>query len=305
MAIFSRLRNRVLGRRHSIPMSASETNPSSIPQSWHQFDPSSNKWLPLDKPHEASQECTSTDPTPAKDSKLVLATWNIDAGAPDSATRISSIISHLQNAIPPIDIIFLQEVSRTALSTILATPWLRESWYSSEADTTNWGVRPFATMTLISKPQPDTATKTPTTPGPIWRVKYPSRFERDALCCDIFLPSSESSPLSRVRLINVHLDSLPIQPSKRPIQLSIVASCLRAAGRGLVAGDFNPVLPEDDALIETNGLKDVWAELRPNEDGFTWGADRAQRFPANRLDKVAMVGLRGFDIEVTRPVILD
>jgi len=25
--------------------------------------------------------------------------------------------------------------------------------------------------------------------GPIWRVKYPSRFERDALCCDILLPS--------------------------------------------------------------------------------------------------------------------
>lgn len=104
-----------------------------------------------------------------------------------------------------------------------------------------------------------------------------------------------------MRLINVHLDSLPIQPSKRPIQLSIIASYLRAAGRGLVAGDFNPVLPEDDALIGTNELKDVWADLRPEEDGFTWGADRVQRFPANRLDKVAMVGLRGHDIEVMRP----
>ena len=44
--------------------------------------------------------------------------------------------------------------------------------------------------------------------GPIWRVKYPSRFERDALCCDILLPSHgpAKNPF-RVRLANVHLDS--------------------------------------------------------------------------------------------------
>lgn len=299
MSVFSQLRNKVLGWRHDIPLPAVETNSTSIFQAWHQFDPSSNDWLPLDKPHEASQKSTNTDNTPAEDPKLVLATWNVDAGAPDSATRISSIISHLQNAVPPVDIIFLQEVSRTALSTLLATPWLRENWYTSESDTTNWGVQLFATMTLIAKPHPDAANKP--TPGPIWRVKYPSRFERDALCCDIFLPSSGIKSLSRVRLINVHLDSLPIQPSKRPAQLSIAASYLRAAGRGLVAGDFNPVLPEDDALIKTNDLQDAWAELRPHEDGFTWGADRVQQFPANRLDKVAMVGLKGYEIEVMRP----
>ncbi|PKY00078.1 hypothetical protein P168DRAFT_313592 [Aspergillus campestris IBT 28561] len=268
MSVFSQLRNRVLEWRHGIPLPASETNVSPIFQSWHQFDTSFNKWLPLDKPQEPSQESSSADTTPAEYSKLVLATWNVDAGAPDSATRISSIISHLKASVPPVNIIFLQEVSRTALSTILATPWVREHWYSSEADTTNWGVRPFATMTLVSRSK-----LRDNTLGPIWRVKYPSRFERDALCCDVFLPSpksgSESASPSRVRLMNVHLDSLPIQPSKRPIQLSIIASYLRAAGRGLVAGDFNPVLPEDNALIGTNELKDVWVELRPEEDGFT------------------------------------
>ncbi|PLB35905.1 endonuclease/exonuclease/phosphatase family protein [Aspergillus candidus] len=263
MSVFSQLRNRVLEWRHGIPLPTLETNTSPIFQSWHQFDTSSNKWLPLDSPHKPSEESSTADTTPAQDSKLVLATWNVDAGAPDSATRISSIISHLQASAPLVNVIFLQEVSRTALSTLLATPWLREHWYSSEADTTNWGAGPFATMTLVSKSKlRDSAL------GPVWRLKYPSRFQRDALCCDIFLPSG-SAPLSRVRLINVHLDSLPIQPSKRPIQLSIIASYLRAAGRGVVAGDFNPVLPEDDALIGTNELKDVWADLRPEEDGFT------------------------------------
>ncbi|KAF4966046.1 hypothetical protein FSARC_6246 [Fusarium sarcochroum] len=141
--------------------------------------------------------------------------------------------------------------------------------------------------------------------GPSWRVKFPSRFDRDALCCDIFVPSlsspHNSTKTSQLRLVNVHLDSLPIQPSKRPEQLSIVAELLREAGQGLVAGDFNPVLPEDDALVQGNGLVDAWVELHKTKPGFTWGVDGKQKFPAGRLDKVAMLGLRPVDIEVLHP----
>lgn len=127
-----------------------------------------------------------------------------------------------------------------------------------------------------------------TSPGntalsPIWQVKYPSRFERDALCCDILLPSHETAenPL-RVCLDNIHLDSLPINPSSlHPHQLLIVTSYLRATGHGLVAGDFNPVLPGDDMLVSANGLLDVWSELHPSEARFTWEADGDQPFPPN------------------------
>ncbi|KAJ4259656.1 hypothetical protein NW762_007586 [Fusarium torreyae] len=142
--------------------------------------------------------------------------------------------------------------------------------------------------------------------GPSWRVKFPSRFGRDALCCDIFVPSlsspaDTSTKTSQLRLINVHLDSLPIQPSKRPEQLSTVAGLLREAGQGLVAGDFNPVLPEDDSLVQGNGLVDAWVELHNSQPGFTWGVDGKQKFPAGRLDKVAMLGLRPVNIEVLHP----
>ncbi|KAI1109962.1 hypothetical protein F5Y14DRAFT_430735 [Nemania sp. NC0429] len=95
------------------------------------------------------------------------------------------------------------------------------------------------------------------------RVRYPSRFGRDALCCDIFVPavgttsSHVASQHIRIRLINVHLDSLPIQPSRRPRQVAIVASLLRSAGRGIIAGEINSILPEDDALVKGNGLRDV------------------------------------------------
>ncbi|KAL4779754.1 hypothetical protein BJX76DRAFT_339870 [Aspergillus varians] len=179
-------------------------------------------------------------------------------------------------------------------------PWLREHWYSSEVDTTNWGKQSFASMPLVSRSRlagPENAAL-----GPVWRVKYPNRFERDALCYDILLSSHGPAKFPRrVRLTNVHLDSLPISPSLHPRQLSIITSYLRATGHGLVAGDFNPVLPDDDSLVRTNGLLDVWSELHPSEAGFTWGVDGDQPFPPNRLDKVAVVGLKPYDIEILAP----
>lgn len=170
-------------------------------------------------------------------------------------------------------------------------------------DSKNWGGHSFATMTLLSRTRFSGGAKI----GPVWRVKFQSKFGRDALCCDIFLPSPNVESASgeaeekRVRLVNVHLDSLGIIPSCRPHQLDIVASSLRSAERGVVAGDFNPVLPEDKTLVEENGLVDAWQELRKREDGFTWGIDGKQAYPPIRMDKVALLGLVARDIEVMDP----
>jgi tyrosyl-DNA phosphodiesterase 2 len=92
--------------------------------------------------------------------------------------------------------------------------------------------------------------------------------------------------------VNVHLDSLPIHPSFRPEQLSIVAKYLETAGRGIVAGDFNPVLPEDEGILPDNGLIDSWTYLYPQEAGFTWGYLNDKPFPPSRLDKVAMLNVK-------------
>lgn len=336
MDVLSRSRNRVLGWWYDVPLPAFKANETPIFQSWHRFDPCSNGWVPFDWAHVTAREerGASEDIGLARDLRLDLVTWNVDATASAPEARISAIISHLQNSVSSADLIFLQEVSGPALSTLLAIPWLRDHWYSSEADTTNWGSQSFATVTLVSKSRlgaPGSAANKVAL-GPIWRVKYPSRFGRDALCCDILLPSpgpaqsrsrflsststmapitatsSSVSPqslshkyLSRIRLINVHLDSLPILPSLRPLQLSTIASYLCAAGGGLVAGDFNSVLPEDDKLISANRLVDAWTELHPSEAGFTWGLDGNQPFPPNRLDKVAVVGLKAYDIQVIPP----
>ncbi|ODM19785.1 hypothetical protein SI65_04771 [Aspergillus cristatus] len=306
MAILSRFQNRALGWWYNIPLPTGETDATPIPQCWHGFDQASDKWIPLN-----STASPTTDRNPRDYSNLAggsefgLITWNIDAGSPAPETRISALLSYLQNLTTPPDIIFLQEVSRPALRTILDTPWIRKQWYSNEADDTNWDKQAFVSMTLVSRARfcnPSSAAKHMATIGPIWRVKYPSCFGRDALCCDILLPSLDmTQDVSRIRLINVHLDSLPVFPSLRPRQHSIIASYLRAAGHGLVAGDFNPVLPEDQTLVSANSLIDAWIELCPNEDGITWGLDSDTPFPPERMDKVALVGLKPFHIQVIRP----
>ncbi|KAM5371658.1 hypothetical protein ACJZ2D_007938 [Fusarium nematophilum] len=268
-------------------------------QSWHQFIPSTRTWSPAEAfggssfPRQAPELGRNLDP-----GRLAVVTWNVDAGAQSSASRLEAIISCILGLNPVVDIIFLQEVSKSALVHLLKDTRIREAWYSSEAHTANWGGHLFATMTLLSKARFGNSSL-----GPIWRVKFPSRFDRDALCCDVLVPSqSDSQPENhRVRLVNVHLDSLPIEPSKRPQQLSIAADILREAGKGFVAGDFNPVLPEDDTLVEDNGLVDAWVKAHGSASGHTWGVDGKRAFPPGRLDKVAMLGLQPHEVEIIYP----
>lgn len=80
-----------------------------------------------------------------------------------------------------------------------------------------------------------------------------------------------------------------------------MAALLRSAGRGLAAGDFNPVLPADETLVAENGLLDPWPTTRGSEPGFTWGIDGKQMFPPARLDRIATTGMEARSIEVLHP----
>lgn len=225
-----------------------------------------------------------------------LVTWNIDYSSPFPAQRLSAILSRILSLSPAVDIIFFQELSREAFLRLLNEPEVRRGWYLSDADGVLPAGQSFTSITLLSKARFPSQSL-----GPVWRVRYPSHFQRDALCCDIFAPSAPDGPRVRLRLVNVHLDSLAIQPSFRPQQVSIAASLLHSAGRGVVAGDFNPVLPSDNTLVQDNGLMDAWLELHPQDPGFTWGVDGKQPFPPNRMDKVATVGLKVQAMEILSP----
>lgn len=297
MDIYARVRSSIMSWKNDTPL------PTDVPeskfQSWNQFDPNSQQWDPVRANENA--EPPRADDTSSTSSDLVLLTWNIDALSERTQERVPEILTFITQLDSKPDIIFLQEVSQRALRLILSDERIRASWFSSEHENTPCR-HSFTTMTLVSKTwfgSRDSSETSRFALGPVWRVAFPSHFRRDVLFCDLFVPSpTDAASTTRVRLANVHLDSLPIKPSHRPRQLSIVSSFLRSAGRGLVAGDFNPVLDEDAALIETNGLTDAWTALRPEEPGFTWGADGKQRFPPNRMDKVALLGLKARGIEI-------
>lgn len=252
MDIFAHVWTSILSWKHDIPLPY-EDEAHSIFQSWHYFDPVRMR----DWTHIGSNNAKGpTEPADkaATSNRLVLLTWNIDATSSRPQERVTEIIKFITGLEPKIDIVFLQEVSRPALQQILSDDRIRESWLSSERDDAAWGKQSFATMTLMSKARfaLDPVSRIGNAIlGPLWRVEYPSHFERDALCCDIFVPSFQSpgpSSPTRIRLVNVHLDSLPIKPSHRPKQISVVSSFLHVAVHGLVAGDFNPVLDEDTTV---------------------------------------------------------
>jgi tyrosyl-DNA phosphodiesterase 2 len=273
------------------PLPTTTTTPSF--QKWHNFD--QERWMPF-----SSDKTSRLGIRHQWAGSFRLVSWNVNADALLPKSRMSALLQVIKTT-GAADVVFLQEVSREALTALLEESWIQQNWYISDVNVSAFGNQKFISITLVSKPWVATDG---ILLGAIWRTSLPSRFGRDALCCDLILNSSSKHTSGRsafrIRLINVHLDSLPINPSLRPHQLSIGALYLRTAGCGIIAGDFNPVLPEDDDLVRTNNLTDAWAQLHPNDPGHTWGVYGEQSFPPNRLDKVALFNLTPSDMGILR-----
>lgn len=128
--------------------------------------------------------------------------------------------------------------------------------------------------------------------------------ERDALFVDVTLGAANQV----VRLCNTHLESLALQPARRPRQLQVAAGFMREAGLAgaVLAGDLNAIQDFDRTLHVENGLKDAWLEQGGSEDdaaGHTWGQQAATKlrtqFGMSRMDKVFFCGglrLESFEI---------
>jgi tyrosyl-DNA phosphodiesterase 2 len=144
--------------------------------------------------------------------------------------------------------------------------------------------------------------------GRVSRVTLPSKYRRDALCVDIIPPAT---PCTVFRLINVHLDSLGDTLHYRTQQMKMLANVLREprCSGGIIAGDFNAIRPEDDGLVEKNGLVDAWVALdgKADANGATWGVsvERHDGLRPGRLDKVAMMGSKAEEMEILRPGLIE
>lgn len=224
-------------------------------------------------------------PSPSAEamSEIRLATWNVDGWAAHTEARLRAIVDRIRSLNP--NVILLQELNGQATKAVLDNEWIQEEFYISDAfpEPENSGV-PIKQTTLVSKA---------CSPGRVWSVSLPSRYERNFVCTDI----------DGVRILNVHLDSLAHDPSFRPEQVHMAASIVREARAGVIAGDWNPVMKVDHTLVQENNLQDAWEQLCPEEEGFTWNWDGRSKepYPPQRLDKVAYTSLEARHIEVLEP----
>ena len=249
---------------------------------------------------------------------FTLTSWNIDHFSALRAERAKLILNRVLEGPHTPDIIFFQEVHREARISILDDPKVRRAFLVTDAEdeASFTGVK-FTTMTLLSREGfssgfdshnevegPEGHDQKPLL-GRVERVKLPSGYRRDALSVDVLTSTATGTFL---RLINVHLDSLPDFWRNRVRQMDILTNHLHEPGcvHGIIAGDFNAVGPEDEKLVDNRqGLSDAWEELHgvAGPNGHTWGvgAELRKGLQPGRLDKVVMMGLTPKDIEVLRP----
>jgi tyrosyl-DNA phosphodiesterase 2 len=215
------------------------------------FSSGSGKWnFTPQAPHDTSL------PT-----SLSIITWNIDLARPEAARRLTAALDYLRyhafpenkGGKPPHCLILLQEVNINAFNTLLAHPWVRE-WFkivpaSPEA---GWprGVN-YGTITLVHAPLANSVC-----------VHYDnSNMGRNALVTDIMMGGAAEHSAPRIlRIINTHLESLPVGTPRRITQMGVIARLLKEDARilgGIACGDMNAIVPCDATLPEQNGLSDA------------------------------------------------
>jgi len=294
----------------------------------YEFDASTGSWKGVSTLTSTSTSTTSQTGN-GEIKRLALFSWNIDFMLPSTESRMKAGLSELYSRITSslqsdtAAVVFLQECLAADLDTIGNTPWVREKFYRTDIDVSNWASAFYGTTTLVDKRL---------LVEKVFRVHFAkTRMERDALFVDVALgQEGEKERKKIIRFCNSHLESLVMDPPLRPAQVALAAKYMhgqqeneRKEGNdspkiygALMAGDFNAIQPFDRTLHAENGLKDAYLELggkEDSEDGYTWGqqapTDLRKLFGCSRMDKVFYCGnvqVRKFErfgqgVEVTDP----
>lgn len=149
-------------------------------------------------------------------------------------------------------------------------------------------------------------------------VRYPfknSKMKRDVLIVDIEVARegygvgggvyrrNDLCEDEVLRIANVHLESTADGIRERPWQMHLVAKLLQQPQvlAGVLAGDVNALLREDEVLPGRNGLGDAfdftggkygggYGSFGEEETGATWGVGKRGRLGTVRRDKVLYTG---------------
>lgn len=229
--------------------------------------------------------------------EICLISWNIDMLVPFPEERMSAALQYLEQLVSSVDaqvpvVIFLQEMLQSDLAQIRESKWIQNRFILTDIDESNWLNPVYGTITLV-----DYRLKVKN----VFRVRVPSRFDRDGLFVDVGV--DDGMGYSRnghyvLRLCNTHLESLVADPPVRPLQLAMCAKYLHGSGAGfvdsaLLAGDLNAIEQFDRKLPSSHGFKDAYLEMGGSEDteeGMTWGQQVPQsmreKFGLSRMDKI-------------------
>ncbi|KAF5638005.1 endonuclease exonuclease phosphatase family [Fusarium sp. NRRL 52700] len=257
-------------------------------QPFYRWSSRADEWQPLQASEPSSDRPKAT--------KLAIYSWNIDFMLPHGDSRMNSALKHLQELSrqhrsddKTAVVINIQECVPSDLDLIGEKDWIRSDFYRTDIDTANWASGAYGTTTLVDR-RLDVVS--------CFRVHYSAtRMERDALFVDV-----EASG-QKLRLCNTHLESLALEPPRRPAQMKLIASHMHAdnVSGAVVTGDFNAIQPFDRTLHTDNQLQDAYLKLggtegngRDDNEGYTWGqqalTQMRQQFGCSRMDKVFFCG---------------
>ncbi|KGO69165.1 hypothetical protein PITC_095780 [Penicillium italicum] len=101
MDIYAHVRTSIVSWKSDTPL------PTDVPadpkfQSWHQFDPNSQRCDPVSVNENAEPACADNT-----SSDLILLTWNIDALSEQTQERVTEILGFITQLNSNVDIIFL------------------------------------------------------------------------------------------------------------------------------------------------------------------------------------------------------
>ncbi len=189
---------------------------------------------------------------------LTIASYNvlIDVHHPDriqTQKRLPAILSELRKT--DADIIALQEVTPALIDLLLKTDWVRDYFISESAYADK--VKPYGNL-IMSR-------------FPFQLVEHQFSGHKRSLV------GRWKFNDKLVHLANVHLTSNHSENSfqKRTQQLATVINYLQQkSGEYLIVGDLNTRGDEQQEIIDYAEFVDLWQQLHPGEDGYTFDPSR-------------------------------
>lgn len=271
----------------------------------YRFRPSKNAWK-----HAATFGLRNDIPPEEKKppcSQMRIITWNIDFSSKHAEERLTVCLRHIEEDVlqckaggaPEPCCILLQEVSDTVMPHLLRDTWVRKWFTVAPHSSVKWpkGAH-YGNITLVSRSL---------TIAECDILHYGhTGMDRTSLCVKIRLnypgPSRETAIIC---VVNTHLESLPQGAVCRPRQLEMCSRFLRLRGvsGGVVAGDMNTIMPEDEGIEKEVGLRDAWRKGSA-DSGKTWGyqGQNEEKHPCGRLDKIFYLPSRGYKVDEPRRI---